>query len=155
MFTKSEISQITLCFDIAKKAHKDQTRRGGSPYFEHPHAVSESTVVRDDCIMKCVSLLHDTIEDTGMTAEKLLDLGVWKEIVDIIVCLTKTSNESYDKFIDKIIARGNDKAIIVKIADIVSNLTDCPNARQIDKYTRALTKLAFSYKEFERPSYGD
>ena len=39
---------------------------------------------------------------------------------------------------------GDDLAVTVKVADIVSNITDKPTLRQIEKYKDALTILALS-----------
>ena len=59
---------------------------------------------------KIVALLHDTIEDTGMTPEKLLQLGYTQDTVDAILSVTRKEGESYADFICKSQHESNRKA---------------------------------------------
>ncbi len=54
---------------IARKAHAQQTRRDGvTPYFDHVKEVADSLQGWD---LKTVGILHDTLEDTSVTAASL------------------------------------------------------------------------------------
>lgn len=57
---------------IATKAHEGQTDKAGAPYIFHPIRVSNRCRTEEE---KIVSLLHDVIEDTSVTASDLLTEG--------------------------------------------------------------------------------
>ncbi len=59
---------FALAVQTSKQAHTGQVDKGGNPYFLHPLAVA-SGVESIEC--KIVALLHDIIEDTGITFEQL------------------------------------------------------------------------------------
>ena len=76
---------IELCLGIACKAHKGQIDKVGLPVILHPIHVGEMGNSTEEI---CVGFLHDTIEDTDMTYDKLLSLGVRKDIADSVCVLT-------------------------------------------------------------------
>jgi len=77
----------SLAYQLAKKAHDGQTRKDKkTPYFEHVKEVASRVSGWD---LKTVAILHDTIEDTVITAEDLLSVGFPKKIVAAVVALTK------------------------------------------------------------------
>lgn len=123
---------------IAFEAHKGQTRRDGvTPYFTHLQAVVSRLPEND--VVHAVAWLHDVLEDTDYTPEKLQELSIPDYVINYVMLLTKEKGESYDEYIEALkhvpIARQ------VKIADILSNLADTPTERQIVKYSKALLKL--------------
>jgi hypothetical protein len=74
----------------------------------------------DSDVAKIVALLHDVIEDTDLTPDKLEEMGVSEFIVKSVVCLTRKSDESYDDFIKRLAP--NPIAREVKIADLEDNM---------------------------------
>jgi (p)ppGpp synthase/HD superfamily hydrolase len=123
---------------IAFDAHKGQTRRDGkTPYFEHLKAVVSR--LPDDDTTLAVGWLHDVLEDTDYTPEKLQELGVPDYVVFPVIMITKQKCESYEQYIEAL--RYTTHAKQVKVADILSNLADTPTERQIIKYAKALIKL--------------
>lgn len=87
----------------------------------------------------CVAMLHDVIENTGITAQDLLDEGVPQVIVDAVVTLTKKPSDSYVDYLIRV--KENDIARRVKLADIATNLSDDPTVKQLRKYANALLIL--------------
>lgn len=61
-----------VCF--ALKAHEGQTRKDGGIYILHPLEVSviAGTMTQDESVL-CAAVLHDTVEDTPVTAEEILE----------------------------------------------------------------------------------
>lgn len=59
---------------FAVKAHEGQTRKDGSTYILHPLevAVIAGTMTRDLDVLSA-AVLHDTVEDTAVTAEDILE----------------------------------------------------------------------------------
>ena len=129
---------VKLAIQIATSAHDGQFRRDGfTPYIEHPKAVA--TRVSEDAIEQSVAWLHDTIEDTKETQETLLAQGIPEPVVKSVVRLTKRPDLSYDEYLSSI---ANDPvARHVKIADMLTNLSDTPTDKQIRKYAKGLLYL--------------
>ena len=65
---------VQRAFIFADKAHADQKRRSGEPYIIHPVAVAEIlSELHLDASTLAAGLLHDTVEDSGVTFEELED----------------------------------------------------------------------------------
>lgn len=121
---------------IAIEAHRSQYRFDGrTPYFDHILSVVKKVQHLGDNYI-CTAYLHDTIEDTTITKEFLLEQNIPSVIVDAVVLLTKTDDVDYDDYIHQI--KGNEIAKAVKIADMISNLADTPTKNQIKKYAKGL-----------------
>lgn len=57
---------------FAVEAHKEQNRKNGAPYILHPlETAAIAATMTIDCDVLCASVLHDTVEDTGVTAEEI------------------------------------------------------------------------------------
>ena len=59
-------------YDLAEERHRGQRRKSGDPYITHPLAVA--TILAElgmDTITLVAALLHDTVEDTGLTVEEV------------------------------------------------------------------------------------
>ena len=128
-----------LALKIAIQAHRGQKDKAGREYVMHPIRVAERC---KDPRAKIVALLHDTIEDTEVTAEFLLGEGFPKEIVNGILSVTKREGETYPDFVSR--AATNAIGREVKIADLEGNMdirrlreiTD-KDAERLRKYLRA------------------
>ena len=59
---------------MAKKAHVNQVRKSGEPYIAHPLMVAHivAGLGIDDTTI-CGALLHDSVEDTNVTIEEIID----------------------------------------------------------------------------------
>lgn len=124
--------------ETAAIAHRGQYRRDGvTPYLEHPAMVARR--VADDPVAASVAWLHDVLEDTDQTAEELLRNGIPVEVVDRVVLLTKQKGMEYEVYLERV--KADPIARRVKIADMLSNLSDNPTERQILKYARGLQVL--------------
>ena len=91
---------------------------------------------------KMVALLHDTIEDTDVTAEYLLAEGFPQSVVDGILSVTKREGESYEDFVAR--AKQNPLGRVVKLHDPEDNLDifrlttlDADMAARYNKYLTA------------------
>ena len=129
---------VELAEEIATRAHSGQFRRGGVvPYIEHPRAVVER--VGNDPELKIVAWLHDVIEDTDETEASLIEAGIPPHLVEAVKLLTKSGNDPYKAYLDRV--AGNAIARAVKVADMLSNLSDKPTNKQIRKYAEGLLHL--------------
>lgn len=112
-------SVLAKAIVIASKAHEGQRDKEGYPYILHPLRVMQSLQSFED---KVVAVLHDVIEDTPVTATDLEMNGIPQELVDDVVMVSRLSHtESHWQFIERICKHGSDRALRVKIADVVDN----------------------------------
>ena len=82
---------LNKAYEFAAKAHKNQKRKSGDPYVNHPLAVANIlSDLRLDSATIVTGLLHDTIEDTKATYDIVLkEFG--KEVADLVDGVTKIS----------------------------------------------------------------
>jgi hypothetical protein len=99
-------------------------------YFEHPKRVAELVGVFCNRMLRATgenmvvaAWLHDVLEDTKLTREDLLYLGITYEQLDIVERLTKPDDGPAPASYYQGIAE-SEEALIVKAADRVSNLED-------------------------------
>jgi len=129
---------------IAFDAHKDQVDKSGMPYIYHPIHLAEQM---DDEYSTCVALLHDTIEDTDMTFEKLEEYGFPTDVIDALKLLTHDDSVPYMEYVKEI--RDNQIAKRVKLADLLHNsdltrlnFIDDKVRKRIEKYEKAIELLS-------------
>ena len=104
---------------IAQEAHKGQMDKGGNPYIEHPlHVASQVETLE----LKMIAVLHDTLEDSSLTAADLVEAGLPEEVVEAIVVLTHEdgNEEAYLDYIRRV--AGNKLAARVKKEDLKHNM---------------------------------
>jgi (p)ppGpp synthase/HD superfamily hydrolase len=92
-----------------------------------------------DPVAVAAAWLHDVIEDTGLAAQELLEAGMPPEVVEVVTLLTHPESQEYDSYLAAIAAHPIAKR--VKIADMLTNLSDQPTDKQIVKYAKGLLKL--------------
>lgn len=102
---------------ICVTKHQGQRDKTGQAYFQHPMRVAMRCVTDEE---KLVALLHDTIEDSDVTADYLLAEGFPQAIVDAILSVTKREGESYEDFVAR--AKENPIGRAVKVHDLEDNL---------------------------------
>jgi (p)ppGpp synthase/HD superfamily hydrolase len=93
---------------------------------------------------KIVALLHDTIEDTPVTPEYLLEQGFAQTIVDAILSVTKHDGESYEDFVKR--ATENPIGRVVKLHDLEDNLDVFRLAEVTAEDAQRLTKYLAAYR---------
>ena len=77
---------------ISFEAHKNQLDKSGMPYVFHPFHLAEQM---DDEYSTCVALLHDVVEDTGITLEDLKAQGFPEEVTDAVALMTHDDGTPY------------------------------------------------------------
>lgn len=126
--------------EIMIMAHQGQTRKfgadAGKPYFVHPARIGNQF---DDPILRDAGYLHDVLEDTHITEDKLRELGVNEEVIEIVKAVTKRPGEKYFDFIMRI--DSNMKAKLIKMADLRDNMSSIDEGSLKDKYRFALAFL--------------
>ena len=109
--------QFQIALELAVEKHKNQTDKAGNPYILHPLHVMENVNNKEG---KIVAILHDIIEDTDITENYLLKIGLSKRIVDAVVALTRSEDMDYQEYIKNL--SSNPLAKEVKLADLEHNM---------------------------------
>ena len=127
------MSNIIDARNFAKKKHAGQLRKNGkTTTFSHLQDVVKNLkkmkVTNEDII--CAGWLHDTIEDTDTDFDMIKD-RFGKRVADLVVSVTidnRLPKKQREAKYAKDLRTSNAKAKIVKIADILANVNDAPNA---------------------------
>lgn len=97
--------------------------RAGERLFNHFVRVTMKVVARGfDANVQIAALLHDTVEDIPDLSVEHLRAAHYPESVCIMVdLLTRRLGQSYESYIDRIIASDNLGAVAIKLADNEDN----------------------------------
>jgi (p)ppGpp synthase/HD superfamily hydrolase len=102
---------------LAVEAHRGQRDKAGQTYILHPLRVMMRLETEAE---RMAAILHDVVEDTPYTLERLRGLGYPEEVLGALDCLTKREGESYEAFIERV--RPHSLARRVKLADLEDNM---------------------------------
>lgn len=129
---------------VMMNAHKGQKDKAGKPYFLHPLTVSSKVKGKN---LKIVALLHDTVEDTDITLQKLSKLGFNEVQLNAIDAITKRKGEGYSDYLKRV--KQNNIAREVKLADLAHNMNirrlkvvTSKDTERLEKYKKALLFLS-------------
>ena len=129
---KDECDKVSRAYRFAAEFHRDQRRRSGEPYINHP--VEVALILAEDLHMDedtiCAALLHDTVEDTPATLDQITDLfgPEVSELVDGVTKLTSIEVTSMDEkqalnLRKMFLAMSKDiRVVIIKLADRLHNM---------------------------------
>lgn len=126
------------------QAHHGQVDKSGQPYIFHPYHVAEQM---EDEKTVCVALLHDVLEDTGITVEQL-EKEFPEDIVDAVKILTKTEQEEYLDYIRKI--KENPIARKVKLEDLEHNSDESRLVEGTKEEKRQMKKRKAKYQKAKK-----
>src|SRR5437763_2891430 len=128
---RADTDLIVRAYTLARAAHDGQVRRSGDPYIQHPLAVA--TILAElglDDITISAALLHDAVEDTGVTLEEVgRDFG--SEVAAIVDGVTKLDRVSFDSkeaqqaatMRKMLVAMAKDiRVLLIKLADRLHNM---------------------------------
>ena len=111
--------------------HKGQVRRSGEPYLVHPLEVADMLAdMRLDPVAVAAGLLHDIVEDTPNTIEKIREL-FGEKVAHVVEGVTKLSSLQFssseerqaESFRKMLLAMVDDiRVILVKLADRLHNM---------------------------------
>ncbi|MFC2646925.1 MAG: bifunctional (p)ppGpp synthetase/guanosine-3',5'-bis(diphosphate) 3'-pyrophosphohydrolase [Coriobacteriaceae bacterium] len=130
--SKEAVVKIHQAYRFARAYHKDQRRRSGEPYINHP--VEVALILADKLHMDedsiCAALLHDTVEDTPATLEDISN-RFGPSVAELVDGVTKLTNINADSRDEKqalnlrkmFLAMSKDiRVIIIKLADRLHNM---------------------------------
>mgnify|MGYP000585409101 CR=1 FL=1 len=126
-----DVDLVRRAYRFADEAHLGQTRKSGEPYITHPIAVAAlCTEWKLDAQALAAALMHDSMEDCGVTKSELVDKfgAPVAELVDGLTKLdklefnTREENQA-ESFRKMLLAMARDvRVILIKLADRTHNM---------------------------------
>ena len=144
------MATLERAIEIATEAHRGQLDKAGNEYIGHPLRVMAMGKTTEE---KIVGILHDVVEDSSWTFERLAAEGFSAPIIEALRCLTKQpDSEPYDKYIARI--KHNPLAVAVKLNDLTDNMDIRRLPYLSDKDVKRLKKYLKAYKQLTgTPTY--
>jgi GTP pyrophosphokinase len=128
---EGDLELLRKAYVFSALAHKGQVRHSGEPYLVHPLEVSDILAdQRLDVVCVASGLLHDVVEDTLTTVERIREL-FGPDVAHIVEGLTKISaipfssseERQAENFRKMLLAMVDDiRVIFVKLADRLHNM---------------------------------
>ena len=122
---------LRKAYDFSAAEHAGQTRRSGEPYVTHPFEVASLVAdMRLDDVAIAAGLLHDVVEDTLTSIERVREL-FGPEVAHVVEGVTKistipfssTEERQAENFRKMLLAMVDDiRVILVKLADRLHNM---------------------------------
>ncbi len=125
------VARVRRAYELGAHAHEGQTRKSGEPYITHPIAVASILAdLRLDAETIIAAILHDTLEDTELSAADLTEEfgATVSELVDGVTKLDKLQFKSRqeaaaESFRKMLLAMARDlRVILIKLADRLHNM---------------------------------
>ena len=130
-YNPNEIEIINKAYDFAEQLHRGQTRQSSEPYIIHPlnvaYILAEMHADKDTV---CAGLLHDTLEDTEITKEIIIE-EFNAEVAKLVDRVTKLSKINFSSKQEQNMANTRKiitgitedvRIIIIKLADRLHNM---------------------------------
>ena len=127
-----DIAQVWAAYRFSAAAHEGQLRKSGEPYITHP--VSVACILAElhlDTPTLIAALLHDVVEDTGVTKQQISD-QFGKQVAELVDGLSKLDKIEFqsatqaqaENFRKMLLAMSQDvRVILVKLADRLHNMS--------------------------------
>jgi GTP pyrophosphokinase len=128
---KGDLKGLEAAYQLATEAHEGQYRLSGEPFIEHPLAVAQILAeLRLDTTTLEAGLLHDTVEDTDVSLDRLrTEFG--DDVAEIVDGLTKLDKLQFqtrelaqaENVRKMIVAMAGDiRVLLIKLADRLHNM---------------------------------
>ena len=169
-----DVDNIRRAYRFADEAHLGQLRNSGEPYITHPIAVAQQCAEwKLDAVALMAALLHDAIEDCGVTKPELIE-RFGPSVAELVDGLTKLEKLEFntreenqaESFRKMLLAMARDvRVILIKLADRSHNmrtLGDTPREKwarisreTLDIYAPIAHRLGLNttYRELQELSF--
>lgn len=170
-FALSEnLKETNMALQFMRKQHDGQFRKQGKftsvriQYINHPLLMAcqaHAFGIRDDVLLSSI-LLHDVVEDTGITVNELPFSSEVKEIVDLVsfsLPAGMTKDQAKAAYYERL--KNNGKACVVKIIDRCNNVSTMAgsfSAKKLNEYIGETEKYImpiFDVLKDNYPEYRD
>ena len=141
----TEAATLEDAISIAAEAHRGQRDKAGAVYLLHPLRLM---LRMDSEAAMMAAVLHDVVEDSDWTLDRLQARGFSPPVLRAVDALTRRPGEAYEAFIDR--ARTDSVARRVKIADLEDNMDIRRIGEVTEKDAARLTKYHRSWVSLTR-----
>src|SRR5690349_15594945 len=127
----ADVDVLARAYRFAAEGHQGQVRRSGEPYLIHPLGVADILAdLRLDVVAIAAGLLHDLVEDTPTSIERVREL-FGEQVAHVVEGVTKLSGLQFasseerqaETFRKMLLAIVDDiRVILVKLADRLHNM---------------------------------
>ena len=147
--SNEEQELINKACNFAEKAHAGQKRQSGEPYFVHPFETAKNLAkLGMDTPTIVAGLLHDTLEDTGVS-EETIKKEFGEDILFLVKGVTKLGTLKYrghERHVESLrkffVAIANDlRVVIIKFADRLHNLRTLQHIPEEKRHRIALESI--------------
>ena len=157
VFPLADAGLLRHAYAVADHWHAGQMRKSGAPYITHPLAVAILLAdIGMDTTTLVAALLHDTVEDTGLTiGEVKAEFGA--EVAVLVDGVTKLDGSKWgdhaegETFRKMILAASIDlRVLVIKLADRVHNLRTLshhPKREKRERIARASMELLVPFAQ--------
>src|SRR5215203_4532369 len=153
---EADLELLRRAYVFSALEHKGQVRHSGEPYLVHPLEVADLLAdMKLDVVAVSAGLLHDVVEDTLTTPERIQEL-FGAEIAHVVEGVTKigaipfssSEERQAENFRKMLLAMVDDiRVILVKLADRLHNMRTLHHLPEERRVKIALEELAFKYLE--------
>ncbi|HET7557177.1 MAG TPA: bifunctional (p)ppGpp synthetase/guanosine-3',5'-bis(diphosphate) 3'-pyrophosphohydrolase [Rhodanobacteraceae bacterium] len=130
-FPPEQITRVRGAYAVGEHAHGGQKRKSGEPYITHPLAVAGILArLHLDAETVIAAILHDTLEDTGLTRVQL-EASFGPTVAELVDGVTKLDSIDFasrqeadaESFRKMVLAMARDlRVILIKLADRLHNM---------------------------------
>lgn len=127
----ADLDLIRRSYAFAREKHHGQTRSSGEPYINHVQEVAVlTTKLRLDAASVSAALLHDTVEDTGISLSEI-ETNFGKEVAELVDGVTKLNQVNFsskaevqaENFRKMLLAMAQDiRVLLIKLCDRMHNM---------------------------------
>ena len=136
---EDEVAMLRSAFEFADEAHRGQKRKSGEPFIAHPIEVAIILAgLHMDVETITAALLHDTIEDTSVTREDVVE-RFGEDVAALVEGVTKITKIEVETLTDEqaatirkmLVAMNKDiRVIVIKLADRLHNMRTLGSLRE-------------------------
>jgi len=136
------MSTLEKAISIALEAHKDEVDKAGAPYILHPLRVMLQMDTDEEMM---AAVLHDVVEDSDYSLEKLGEIGFSERIIAVVDSVTRRGKEPHREPYEEFVRRAGRNLIgrKVKLADLRDNM----DLSRLEKITDADLKRVQKYHD--------
>ncbi|KJV91094.1 HD domain protein [Rickettsia amblyommatis str. Darkwater] len=142
------VLEVKKAIYYAKKYHGSQMRQSGEPFYSHPIEVAymiSDYLFRTDILV--TSILHDTIEDTELTKEKILqEFGekIANQVMDLTRIKENGIKSSSAEMVETLYKEKKHDILLIKLFDRLHNIQTI-GAKSPEKAKKIITETLISF----------
>ena len=143
-----DVLEVKQAIYYAKKYHSGQMRQSGEQFYSHPIEVAymiSDYLFRTDILV--TSILHDYIEDTELTQEKIAEEFGWK-VANQVMDLTRIKENgikiSAAEMVELLYTEKKHDALLIKLFDRLHNIQTI-GARAPDQIKKVINETLINF----------